>query len=261
MPLSPMATAQGTWAPINASSHAARDTENSAIEAFGPPSHNAASGIGSFLRSEGQSTGDRADRFTSDLQQLFNTLKAKREKLRLEYIRQGKIADPDAKQQLEDAIDLVGECQEMCPEFERVDREMSGTVDPLEKDQFGRISADRAVKRFKRSSAGDGQPLPCDVRPPPILLMTLDYLVRNIVGNHSMVSCHRFVGDRLRAVANDFIVQNYRGAEAIRCTEVISRYYIFALHDLGDMTEDQGVSHKQDLKMLMDSERARNVLP
>lgn len=83
--------------------------------------------------------------------------------------------------------------------------------------------------------------------------MTLDYLVRNIVGKHPLVTCHRFVGDRLRAIANDFIVQNYRGAAAIRCTEVISRYYIFALHDLGDLTEVQGVSQKQDLKMLMDS--------
>ncbi|KAI9015566.1 SAC3/GANP/Nin1/mts3/eIF-3 p25 family-domain-containing protein, partial [Hyaloraphidium curvatum] len=196
----------------------------------------------------------RADRFASDIQLLYNKLKAERERKRAEYIRQGKIADPEAKQQLQDAIDLVGECPDMCPEFERVDREMSGTVDPLEKASCGaRLASPGAVKRFKRSSAGDGQPLPCDVRPPPVLLLTIDYLIREVMGNHPLETCHRFVGDRLRAVANDFIVQNYRGREAIRCTEVISRYYIVALHALGEMTEDQGVSHKQDLKMLMDN--------
>lgn len=217
-----------------------------------------ASGISSFVRSEGDK--GRADRFTSDLQTLFNELKAERERKRLRYIKEGKVADPDAQMQLNEAIDLVGECMEMCPELERVDREMSGTVDPLEKDESGRISVEKAVKRFKRSSAGDGPPLPCDVRPPPVLLVTLDYLIREVVGKHPLETCHRFVSDRLRAIANDFIVQNFRGKAAIRCTEVISRYYIVALHELGELTEDQGVSHKQDLKMLLDSGSSTHIL-
>lgn len=115
-----------------------------------PQIANANTGISSFMRAE-NNTG-RADRFTNDLMQTYNALKAKREKLRVEYIRQGKIAHPNAKQQLEDAVDLVGECEEMCPEFERVDREMSGTVDPLEKvrskQPYGFISTTNLTRSF-----------------------------------------------------------------------------------------------------------------
>jgi len=110
--------------------HGAGDDDAAGFAATLNPPVNA-TGITSFMRSEGGQ--GRGDRFTSDVQQLYNALKAEREDLRREYIKQGKIADPDAKQQLADAIDLVGECEEMCPEFERVDREMSGTVDALEK--------------------------------------------------------------------------------------------------------------------------------
>lgn len=33
---------------------------------------------------------------------------------------------------LEDAIDFRGTCQTMCPEFERVEREVQNMLDPLE---------------------------------------------------------------------------------------------------------------------------------
>lgn len=60
-------------------------------------------------------------------------MKKTRVALRQAYIRQGKLADPDNVQHLSKAIQFVGECQDMCPEYERYERELQMGLDPLEK--------------------------------------------------------------------------------------------------------------------------------
>lgn len=45
-----------------------------------------------------------------------------REQERLDAIQQGLIADPDKPRSLSEAITPIGTCQEMCAEFERVQR-------------------------------------------------------------------------------------------------------------------------------------------
>ena len=52
--------------------------------------------------------------------------------MRKDYIRKGLIDDPDKPRRLENAIHFVGECQDMCPEFERYEREYQKNLDKLE---------------------------------------------------------------------------------------------------------------------------------
>jgi len=59
-------------------------------------------------------------------------MKKQREQLRKMYIKKGLIDDPDKPRRLEDAIPFVGECQDMCPEFERYEREYQKNLDKLE---------------------------------------------------------------------------------------------------------------------------------
>lgn len=50
----------------------------------------------------------------------------------MQAIRQGLIPDPKKRTRLEDATNLVGTCRDMCPAFERVEREFQHAVDNLE---------------------------------------------------------------------------------------------------------------------------------
>lgn len=106
------------------------------------------------------------------------------------------------------SVVLVGTCQDMCPEFERHERELHFDLSPfevledkeMEKEIQGsnpissitataftstnnppRIDHSKAVKKYHRAAAGNETPLPQDVRPLPILRHTMDYLIKEIV--------------------------------------------------------------------------------
>ncbi|KAJ3319962.1 hypothetical protein HDV06_005780 [Boothiomyces sp. JEL0866] len=154
-------------------------------------------------------------------------MKNEREQLKLKYIREGKMADPDAFYQMDNAVRFVAECMDMCPEYEREEREFTNFLEIFEKiPGTEQVDHSKAVKRYKRSAAGDPPPLPCDVRPPHILLKTLDYLFNTIIQTHGIVESHGFVRDRCRSIRNDLTLQNYRGKEAILLHERIARYHI-----------------------------------
>jgi len=59
-------------------------------------------------------------------------MKKDRVRERRDAIANGTIDDPDVPKRLEDALDFVGTCMDMCPEFERVERSVQHSVDPLE---------------------------------------------------------------------------------------------------------------------------------
>lgn len=65
-------------------------------------------------------------------QNRFFELKHQRDAQRLLYIRQGILPDPDKAQDLSAAKSLLGTCLEMCPEFEREEREFQNEGDTLE---------------------------------------------------------------------------------------------------------------------------------
>jgi nuclear mRNA export protein SAC3 len=102
-------------------------------------------------------------------------MKNERPKLTEFYIKQNKMADPRQSYQLDSAVKFVAECMDMCPEYEREEREYTNYLEPFEKiPGTERVDHVKAVKRYKRSAAGDPPPLPCDVRPPEVLFVRND---------------------------------------------------------------------------------------
>ncbi|KAJ3280085.1 hypothetical protein HDU79_012023 [Rhizoclosmatium sp. JEL0117] len=84
----------------------------------------------------------RADRFSSRNIEgcRFEELKAARESLKQEYIRSGKILADGAQVSLENAIQMTGECLDMCPEFERHERWFQDNLaDPFELVRVGLV--------------------------------------------------------------------------------------------------------------------------
>src|ERR1700760_3545970 len=107
----------------------------------------------------------------------FEELKPLREVERQDAISKGLIADPLVPRSLEHALSFRGTCMDMCPEFEREQREYQKNIERWEISPVtGRVDREFAVKAFHRPAAGNEQPLPSDVRPPEVLVRTLDYL-------------------------------------------------------------------------------------
>ncbi|GAA6016185.1 hypothetical protein JCM11491_003762 [Sporobolomyces phaffii] len=203
----------------------------------------------STLEVLGEDSDARRKRFESTLpNNRYLELKPRREEQRLKAIKQGLIPDPSKPMRLDQATDFEGTCEEMCPEWERQEREYQNNVDPLERyPGTTRIDPSRAVKAFHRPAAGNDQPLPSDVRPPSMLYKTLDYLFHTLLPQHNLAVTHPFVRDRTRSVRQDFTVQNVRGQSAIECNERIARYHILAL---GTLREQSGFSESQELEQL-----------
>ncbi|GAA5881217.1 hypothetical protein JCM16303_004846 [Sporobolomyces ruberrimus] len=203
----------------------------------------------STLEVLGEDSDARRKRFESTLpNNRYLELKPLREEQRLRAIKQGLIPDPSKPMRLDQATDFEGTCMEMCPEWEREEREYQNNVDPLERyPGTSRIDPSRAVKAFHRPAAGNDQPLPSDVRPPRMLYKTLDYLFHTLLPQHSLATTHPFVRDRTRSVRQDFTVQNVRGESAVECNERIARYHILAL---GTLREQSGFSESQELEQL-----------
>lgn len=108
------------------------------------------------------------------------------------------------------------------------------------------MSRELSVKAFSRPAAGQPPPLPSDVRPPHILVSTLNYLINNVVPQ--LPKSHPFLWDRTRSIRQDFTYQNYSGPEAIECNELIVRVHLLCLHVM--LTSDQEYSKQQELEQL-----------
>ncbi|KAJ3217920.1 hypothetical protein HDU67_007071 [Dinochytrium kinnereticum] len=187
---------------------------------------------GGFSNSQSQFSSSSPQTFGNStgyaLENRYMEMKDRREDLKQSYIAAGKMQDPEKKVHLDDAIDFVGECLDMCPEFERHEREYQNALADFEKlpGTDDKVDHARAVKRYRRSAAGDPEPMPCDVRPPSILVRTLDYLFHNVLRQHGLEVSYSFVRDRARSIRTDFTLQNYRKIEAVECHERIARYHI-----------------------------------
>lgn len=176
-----------------------------------------------------------------------------REREREDAIKRGLIDDPDKPKALEDAQVFRGTCIDMCPLYEREQREYQNDVKRWEINQTtGRIDKELAVKAFHRPAAGNEQALPSDVRPPHILSKTLDYLIDQVVSASDLLDkdTHGFVRDRTRSIRQDFTLQNERGQEAIACHERIVRFHILSLHQ---MCEIDGFDAHQEMEQLRKS--------
>ncbi|KAL0074842.1 SAC3/GANP/Nin1/mts3/eIF-3 p25 family-domain-containing protein [Phycomyces blakesleeanus] len=137
----------------------------------------------------------------------------------------------------------------MCPEFELVEREYQNGLDSIEMDEDGHADPYKTVKAYRRSAAGNDQPLPSDVRPPPVLKETLDYLVDNVLSEYPLVKCHAFLRDRTRSIRQDFTLQNIRDITAVQVHERIARFHILCLHEMCELEEEK-FSEQQETEQL-----------
>ncbi|QIW99584.1 hypothetical protein AMS68_005102 [Peltaster fructicola] len=179
---------------------------------------------------------------TSNWQERYATLEESRKRERANAIRHGLIADPDKPRTLAEAITPLGTCQDMCAEFERVQRVVQKDVWKEETDPSypatDRVPDEkRMVKKFRRAAAGIEEQLPSDLRPPHILKQTCDYLFNEVIGQaEHLAKVHHFVWDRTRAIRNDLSIQQLTKPEdvsiAIECYERIARFHIVSLHQL-----------------------------
>lgn len=184
----------------------------------------------------------------SDVDELYETLKKMRDVERKVMEDRGLVDKADLAKDLNDAIVFQGTCLDMCPIFERARRSVENNVVRYEKDGSvnSRISRFRALKVFARPAAAAAPPLPSDVRPPHILVKTLDYIVDNIVP--LLPDCESFLWDRMRSIRQDFTYQNYSGPEAVDCNERIVRIHLLILHVMAKFNIEY--SSQQELEQL-----------
>ncbi|KAH9927676.1 SAC3/GANP/Nin1/mts3/eIF-3 p25 family-domain-containing protein [Fomitopsis serialis] len=190
-----------------------------------------------------------------------------REAERKTAIAEGKMDDPAVPRRLDEAITMVGTCMDMCPRFERYRRERENNLDKWEViPGTKRVAHKRAVKIYERA-AGD-KTLPSDLRPPPVLKKTLNYLFHALLVKEGFTQTYDFIRDRSRAVRSDFTMQHEHGPLAIECHDRCARFHILALHLERDnprfsvaLEEQQLMNTLQSLKEFYEDQRGAYEAP
>jgi SAC3/GANP family len=94
----------------------------------------------------------------------------------------GAVVTSSNREELENAVSLVGTCMKMCPDEEIERRERESDIQLLEKPLPGTIHPngwtirDTMVKRFRRSAADYKLDVPEWIRPPDVLEVVCGYL-------------------------------------------------------------------------------------
>ncbi|RDB21797.1 SAC3 family protein 1 [Hypsizygus marmoreus] len=200
-------------------------------------------------------------------EKFYQELVKARELERKKAIAEGKMDDPAVPKRLDDAISVVGTCLDMCPRFERYRRERENNLFEWETiPGTKRVDHKRAVKMYERA-AGD-KTIPSDLRPPPVLKRTLDYLFHDLLPRGGFSQTFNFIRDRSRAVRNDFTMQHNSGPIAIECHDRCARFHILALHFERDepgfsvaLEEQQLMNTLQTLKEFYEDQRGRYESP
>ncbi|KAG0664192.1 hypothetical protein C6P45_000677 [Maudiozyma exigua] len=183
-----------------------------------------------------------------DMTELYEKLKKMRDTERKIMEDKGLVDKADSAKDLNDAIVFQGTCLDMCPTFERARRNVEYTVYSYEKDHPDdkKASRSKALKVFARPAAAAAPPLPSDVRPPHILVKTLDYLIENLLS--TLPDSEGFLWDRMRSIRQDFTYQNYCGPEAVDCNERIVRIHLLVIHVM--VKSEEQFSLQQELEQL-----------
>ncbi|XP_023718896.2 uncharacterized protein LOC111870657 isoform X2 [Cryptotermes secundus] len=148
---------------------------------------------------------------------------------------------------LSKAAVIQGTCQDMCPEKERYQRESRHQVALYEylTDANKEVVMDHAlaVKQYSRSSADQEEPLPHELRPPPILRMTMDYLLAKVMDcddkEENLGDWYHFLWDRTRGIRKDITQQELCDMDAVSLVEQCARFHIHCSERL--VAEDTSV--------------------
>ncbi|XP_046575256.1 LOW QUALITY PROTEIN: germinal-center associated nuclear protein-like [Haliotis rubra] len=154
--------------------------------------------------------------------------------LRDKFIREGRTKQFN----LATARAFVGTCMDMCPEKERYDREEKRRLGMFEyvpgseniPGQNPRADHSRVVKEYSRSSADQDEPLPHELRPIPVLVRTMDYLLTEIADKGTdgrWMDWYGFLWDRTRGIRKDITQQQLMNREAVELLEKCARFHIF----------------------------------
>ncbi|XP_048749907.2 SAC3 domain-containing protein 1-like isoform X2 [Ostrea edulis] len=100
---------------------------------------------------------------------------------------------------------------------------------------------DIMVKAYSRSAAGRHEILTVDLRPGPVLLTTVQYLLGRVslIEGRPWNEVYDFIFDRLRAVRQDMTIQQIGGLEAVSLLEDTVRFYIYSGYRLCQETFDR----------------------
>ncbi|XP_048239016.1 germinal-center associated nuclear protein-like isoform X4 [Haliotis rufescens] len=150
------------------------------------------------------------------------------------FIREGRTKQSN----LATARAFVGTCMDMCPEKERYDREEKRRLGMFEyvpgseniPGQNPRADHSRVVKEYSRSSADQDEPLPHELRPIPVLVRTMDYLLTEIADKGTdgrWMDWYGFLWDRTRGIRKDITQQQLINREAVELLEKCARFHIF----------------------------------
>ncbi|XP_026851591.2 LOW QUALITY PROTEIN: germinal-center associated nuclear protein [Electrophorus electricus] len=130
---------------------------------------------------------------------------------------------------------FVGTCLDMCPEKERYMRETSQPLSIFELiPDTEKVDHYAAIKEYSRSSADQEEPLPHELRPLPVLSMTMDYLVTQIMdqGDGNYRDWYDFVWNRTRGIRKDITQQHLCDPITVSLIEKCTRFHIHCAHHL-----------------------------
>ncbi|XP_034741540.1 germinal-center associated nuclear protein isoform X1 [Etheostoma cragini] len=130
---------------------------------------------------------------------------------------------------------FVGTCPDMCPEKERYMRETRKQLSVFEiLPDTEMVDHSAAIKEYSRSSADQEEPLPHELRPLPVLSMTMDYLVTQIMdqGDDNYRDWYDFVWNRTRGIRKDIIQQHLCCPYTVSLIEKCTRFHIHCAHHL-----------------------------
>uniref|UniRef100_A0A8C7GGN7 Germinal-center associated nuclear protein n=1 Tax=Oncorhynchus kisutch TaxID=8019 RepID=A0A8C7GGN7_ONCKI len=151
---------------------------------------------------------------------------------------------------------FVGTCPDMCPEKERYMRETRNQLSCFEVvPDTERVDHVAAIKEYSRSSADQEEPLPYELRPLPVLSMTMDYLVTQIMdqGHDNYRDWYDFVWNRTRGIRKDITQQHLCDPLTVSLIEKCTRFHVHCAHHLCQehmMTFDAKINNENMTKCL-----------
>ncbi|KAM9365403.1 germinal-center associated nuclear protein isoform 2-T2 [Pholidichthys leucotaenia] len=130
---------------------------------------------------------------------------------------------------------FVGTCPDMCPEKERYIRETRNQLSTFEViPQTEMVDHTAAIKEYSRSSADQEEPLSHELRPLPVLSMTMDYLVTQIMdqSQEKYRDWYDFVWNRTRGIRKDITQQHLCCPHTVSLIEKCTRFHVHCAHHL-----------------------------
>lgn len=144
-----------------------------------------------------------------------------------------------------DTEETYGTCEDFCPEFEKIERELKKDISVFESEVM--------VKKYQRSSAGRLRPLPEDIRPLPVLVKVMEHLFSLLerADQAHLFEVYKFVMDRSRAVRMDMAVQGLEDDQTIYELEKIARFHVVFIYLLFSEPHFELHLHLEQLKKII----------